>query len=485
MPKYVTKVETNLFGEQQLVTRHKATTGELLAGGAVIGLSALMWAASQETKSQYAQIDYMLTRAAASLDDGDWLGVYNEIDGLFADTKLGKYYVSVVFGSYYKGRAARFEGDYKNGILFTTSAIDYAAEARNRGTNDSERLAKIAQGAMLDRGCCYLELGDNATAVKEFTTLLHTDPTNTPALTARGVAFRSLNNLDASLRDLNKALEIHPDIADQYIERAKTYSATGNLKLAMADYDQAVIFDSQRSRPYLERASYLASTGNHSAAITDFDHALALAPNSPRALRLRAASRRSLGQHNQADDDESHAKQIEQFEETYADYLSHAQRLYYSEGQQRTYKAEQATGPNWRNLGFGILAATAVALIAYGYPQVSTRDLLDNVNYSLSLPSIIVLPLSLLVQVSPFLVMILTFALIIAAGSLLFGAIAQPFRAKKYLNLIEKETGSLSNFGGFYEAFIAAKKTTSLTGLKEEMRTQWGNGAELPKPASA
>lgn len=447
MPQYVTRAETNFYGEKQIVTRLEATTTELVIGFAAIGWATLSWLGAQEQQEKYKRIQAELKKINELYKDGDWDGVQAAADFVLADPSIARLYAAFVPCAFYKGRAARYSGDFDKAILYHEDCVKFAREA----VSSDERwayLRDVGLTAQFDRGCCYLALGKHTDAVRELTSLLHQEPTHSSALNARGVAFRQLGNYDASLNDLSAALHVYPDISDHYRERAKTYMVLGDPKKAMADYAQAIAFDPSNERPYLERGCALASIEEHGAAVDDFTQAIKWNPNSEQAYHCRAQSRHNLGQSIEAEQDERQAQEIGVRKETYARYLKKAQELYHQHGFTSLATEGDTKGPHRTLLSIGIVAALLVVFFLLN----SWGEL-----GFVAIPGAFVFGIIAFVTINQ--------------------AIQHPRRASEFLTTIDNLKKTMPCFDEFFAMFISAKKSISLSRLEEKTRNLLGRVA--------
>ena len=150
--------------------------------------------------------------------------------------------------------------------------------------------------ADIDRGFRCYDRGDYNGAIKIFSTVLESNPTNRYALAGRGDAFAEKKEYAKALEDYDKAIESHPSWASLYYHRGVCWQEFAELRgwydedkltKALADYSKAIELDPNSMASYVNRAFINKIMGNYELALSDYDKILDLEPESERAKAER------------------------------------------------------------------------------------------------------------------------------------------------------------------------------------------------------
>ena len=138
------------------------------------------------------------------------------------------------------------------------------------------------------RGQALFLLGENSTAISDFSRAIRLSPRMGLAYMLRGSAFAIDGDLDAALADLTNAISILPDNAQVQLDRGRVYLAKGDLVRASRDIDRAIELDPMSAEALAMRGAIKEYQGRPREALADFDAALAIDPDLPMALHGHA-----------------------------------------------------------------------------------------------------------------------------------------------------------------------------------------------------
>ena len=97
--------------------------------------------------------------------------------------------------------------------------------------------------AYVSRGFAYMDLGDDARAIKNFDEALRIDPKNVDAYSNRGAVFANLGETARTIQDYDAALRLDPDYAFAYFNRASALCELGQVEASVDDRTQAFRLD--------------------------------------------------------------------------------------------------------------------------------------------------------------------------------------------------------------------------------------------------
>lgn len=151
------------------------------------------------------------------------------------------------------------------------------------GLNDERRADLL--GA---RGRVHHRLGNNNSALTDYSKALDQDPRDSYALYNRGIIYSRLGDLPRSIDNLSASLALRPDNDEAYLERGNAYLNIGKFKEAIEDY--TTLHERDRDHPYAlaNRGIAHAWLGNRELAERDFGKVRAADPGWPVVLRGRA-----------------------------------------------------------------------------------------------------------------------------------------------------------------------------------------------------
>jgi len=146
--------------------------------------------------------------------------------------------------------------------------------------------------------------GNNADAIKAFSTAIELNPQFALAYRNRGIAHviatGILDNYSHALNDFDKAIELNPQYADAYYSRGLVYGKFGNYQRALKDYTKAIELDPHYADAYNDRGVAYMMFGNYQQALKDYNKAIELNPQSAEAYDNRGAAHVILGNYQQS-----------------------------------------------------------------------------------------------------------------------------------------------------------------------------------------
>ena len=155
------------------------------------------------------------------------------------------------------------------------------------------------------RGTAYLNDGEYAKAVEDYTQALKLEPTGKNAgvyYFNRGTAYTSLKDYNKAIADFNQAEKLLPNDEDVYAWRGNAYllksepeynskhpeeNYSRNRSSALADLNRAIQINPNYAWAYGRRALYYG-TGEQDKALADFARSIQLNPNDPEVYINRA-----------------------------------------------------------------------------------------------------------------------------------------------------------------------------------------------------
>ena len=148
---------------------------------------------------------------------------------------------------------------------------------------DTSRIPEVRAEAYLHRGIAHEELGDIASALKDFTDGLKLNPASRMLYHRRGLAYDQEGKRDLAIADFSQAIRLDPKDVDALIYRGLSYAAEGNHDRAILDYDAALAEDPEDAIVMAIRGESREVLGDHENAIADYRRALELDPDNEAA----------------------------------------------------------------------------------------------------------------------------------------------------------------------------------------------------------
>jgi tetratricopeptide (TPR) repeat protein len=142
--------------------------------------------------------------------------------------------------------------------------------------------------AIVLRGDCKADLGDNDAALKDYNTAIGIDPEYQYAYTTRCETRLQLDDLAGALADCNTALRLDATDPLSYEDRGDVYFQRQSYALALQDYDKAIELGRTGAYVFAARCDTERLVGKRSLAKPDCEKALAIDPKSRRGLWARS-----------------------------------------------------------------------------------------------------------------------------------------------------------------------------------------------------
>lgn len=127
-------------------------------------------------------------------------------------------------------------------------------------------------------------IGDEATAIEEYTRLIALDATDADAYYQRGKIYYEEEDWENAIADFSMAIEYdHPSINFAYFYRGFANSEFGNYEQAISDYTRSIEFDPDCEDEcwidYNNRGVTYERSGDLDKALADYNTAIELNPN--------------------------------------------------------------------------------------------------------------------------------------------------------------------------------------------------------------
>ncbi len=122
-------------------------------------------------------------------------------------------------------------------------------------------------------GMTKLSNGDYKNAVLYFTSAIASDNNYTEAYNSRGFVYFLQNKYDLALTDYQKVIKLLPDKATPYNNRGVIYGSLDNYENALMDFNKALSINPKFSIVYFNRGMIYSLQKNYNDAIADFDKA--------------------------------------------------------------------------------------------------------------------------------------------------------------------------------------------------------------------
>ncbi|KNC98500.1 uncharacterized protein SPPG_06197, partial [Spizellomyces punctatus DAOM BR117] len=146
----------------------------------------------------------------------------------------------------------------------------------------------------LQRGICFENLQDWASAVKELTSCILLKPDFAKAYYHRGLSKLHLQDQEG-VEDLGTAIKLDPKFFESYMTRASYHHLKGNYVNGVDDCNEALKIEPTSIRAYLLRGACNCKLHQFTLALNDFTRAVALDRTSHFAFYNRAVTYQLMG----------------------------------------------------------------------------------------------------------------------------------------------------------------------------------------------
>lgn len=130
----------------------------------------------------------------------------------------------------------------------------------------SEKLSEEKNAELQNMlGLIFAKNNMHSEAIREFTSVIDQNPSNSWAYDNLGKALLSLKKFDAALKAFEKAIEISPDYADLYNNSGLVYLEMGDCRQAAEKFDNAIQLNPYYGEAYFNKAlAYILNQVNRS-----------------------------------------------------------------------------------------------------------------------------------------------------------------------------------------------------------------------------
>lgn len=104
-----------------------------------------------------------------------------------------------------------------------------------------------------NRGNIYIQQGNFAQAISEYTKAIKINPNDAQAYSNRGVAYDHQGNFAQAISDYTMAIKINPNDSEAYSNRGIAYALQGNLAQAISDYTKHIEINPYDAKGYSNR----------------------------------------------------------------------------------------------------------------------------------------------------------------------------------------------------------------------------------------
>ena len=131
------------------------------------------------------------------------------------------------------------------------------------------------------RGTCHQMLGNNVSAISDFSKQIELEPDNHDPYTRRSyLLLLEGDDIELSLSDALEACRLGPEDSPAHVSLALVYEHLEESKQASDAFSAAIRFDPTNHSAYAHRGVYLHEQGEHSKALRDFDIAIEIEPTA-------------------------------------------------------------------------------------------------------------------------------------------------------------------------------------------------------------
>jgi tetratricopeptide (TPR) repeat protein len=135
--------------------------------------------------------------------------------------------------------------------------------------NNAIKLQSDGDGAYINRGIAYNNLGQHQRAIEDYNEAFRLKPDHVLAYANRGLAYDNLGQYQRAIEDYNEAIRLKPDHALAYYNRGVVYGKLGQQQRAIEDYNEAIRLQSDYALAYNNRAGAYLLQGKNNPGCRD------------------------------------------------------------------------------------------------------------------------------------------------------------------------------------------------------------------------
>lgn len=143
-----------------------------------------------------------------------------------------------------------------------------------------------------NRGLAWMQAGELAKAIREFTEVIRLEPTVAAGYFTRGLARETIGEIDQAIDDYSQAIQLDPKNSPAYMHRGSAYFQRGKMQeeinKAISDYTEAIRLEPSFAWVHIDRGIAWAKLGEFGKAISDFDESIRLDPEIADSYNGRA-----------------------------------------------------------------------------------------------------------------------------------------------------------------------------------------------------
>jgi tetratricopeptide (TPR) repeat protein len=139
-----------------------------------------------------------------------------------------------------------------------------------------------------NRGLAWMQSGEFAKAISEFSEVIRLEPTLATNYFSRGLAWAHRGEADQAINDYSQAIQLDPTLSSAYLHRGTEWCNKGELNKAISDYTEAIQLDPTFGFVRTYRGTAWSKLGEFDKAISDFDEAVRFDPGFAEAYNGRA-----------------------------------------------------------------------------------------------------------------------------------------------------------------------------------------------------
>lgn len=276
MPKYVGRVEPDIWGNDRVVVRKEVSGGDVAAGAVDVAFNiggAIISGFKErrrEEKAQYAA--RQLEWAMQASEEGNYQGAIAEVTDV-----IRKYpgdsepYTVRAQVHLWQAGLARNQGKHAERDRIVAAAIADLNKVIRIDGDDVETLWMRASAYMLGEAYDYALADANMCAKM--------NPKDAPTHLLKSKIFLELDDNEQALMSAQRALQEEPNSAT-YLGRGIVYYYMEDYKKALADFTRAITLDRTNTQAHEARAETYKKLGQDEAATADM-RAAGISPQTP------------------------------------------------------------------------------------------------------------------------------------------------------------------------------------------------------------